>query len=442
MAEIRAGETSRQQVTLRRWVDMSHEGWYSSDMHVHFGHDSVAILQQLVLADDLNLLPVFTYWYSRLEKMRPAWPHWPQGAVITVDATHLITLDNIEVERIGGEPFHSLGAPFFFNMTLPLYVENGSYAYPCNTMLQRAAKSASPSCVIDTDKPLWGENVVGVALGLFDVVQICHNHYHRRQNLKIGWGMIGALEENELDLARRKDELLLRSTEIYYRWLNCGFRLGVSGGSAMGVMPVPLGYNRTYAHLEDDLTPAKYWQAVRAGRTFATSGPMLTMTVNDSAIGSTLQFAKTMQVELTVAATVRSAEKLSALEIIANGVVVKREDLSALLPDPSFAKKTVAVIAPDQSGWVAARVLYHSAQGHLRLAHTSPVYFVVDGQPIVSEQAAEYMLRWLGVLDQITLSPDRYQSDTQRASVQAIFLQAKGIYEAIRKRAVERNRGR
>ena len=41
---------------------------------------------------------------------------------------------------------------------------------------------------------------------------------------------------------------------VYYRWLNCGFRIGVTGGSAMGVMPLPAGYSRTYAKLDTPLS--------------------------------------------------------------------------------------------------------------------------------------------------------------------------------------------
>jgi hypothetical protein len=55
-------ETVEQTITLERWIDMPSEGWYSADLHVHLGHDNVRTLQQLVLADDVHLVPSFTYW--------------------------------------------------------------------------------------------------------------------------------------------------------------------------------------------------------------------------------------------------------------------------------------------------------------------------------------------------------------------------------------------
>ena len=40
--------------------------------------------------------------------------------------------------------------------------------------------------------------------------------------------------------------------EIYYHLLNCGLRVAPSAGSASGVLPNPVGYNRVYVHLPED----------------------------------------------------------------------------------------------------------------------------------------------------------------------------------------------
>jgi len=57
----------------------------------------------------------------------------------------------------------------------------------------------------------------------------------------------------------------------------------------MGVMPAPLGYCRTYAKLQGPLTEANYLKAIRAGRTFATGGPMLTLTVAGKDVGAEIR---------------------------------------------------------------------------------------------------------------------------------------------------------
>jgi len=304
-------------------------------------------------------------------------------------------------------------------------------------MLQISAKESSLHCIINTDKPLWAENVVGVALGLFDVVQICHNHYHRANNLQPGWGMIGLIDDSEKELAGKDEELFIRTNQIYYRWLNCGFRLGVSGGSAIGVMPVPLGYNRTYAYVEGALTPKKYWQAVKEGRTFATSGPMLTMSANGEDIGATLHLSSKSRSSIQISATVRSIQNLISFEILQNGKIIAKDDLTGFHPKPSFKKTIATTTSPKHRGWIAARVLYKTPQGHWRMAHTSPIYFIVDQKPIASQKDAEYMIKWIDELIKISNSPGRYPSREKRDKVRAIFLEAREIYETVRKRAIE-----
>ena len=65
------------------------------------------------------------------------------------------------------------------------------------------------------------------------------------------------------------------SQEIYYQILNSGLRIPPTAGSASGVLPNPVGYNRVYAQVGGELTPERWWEAVKAGRTFVTNGPLL-----------------------------------------------------------------------------------------------------------------------------------------------------------------------
>ncbi|HAK94366.1 MAG TPA: hypothetical protein DCM87_05035 [Planctomycetes bacterium] len=48
-----------------------------------------------------------------------------------------------------------------------------------------------------------------------------------------------------------------------------------SAGSASGVLPNPVGYNRVYVHVDGELTYAKWWEGLQAGRAFVTNGPLL-----------------------------------------------------------------------------------------------------------------------------------------------------------------------
>jgi hypothetical protein len=427
---ISVGEPARLEIELERWVDMPAEGWYSADMHVHFGADDLRVLKQLARADDVHWLPAFTYWND----FHRDWPEWPHGSNVFADEQHLVTLDNEEIERIGGEPFHSVGALFIFGLDRPVYVPRHDHQYPCDAQLARIAKATTPDCVIDTDKPTWGENVVTMGLGLFDSVQVCHNHYHRNNDIPMCCGMAGAEIEDE----QRQwglDELFIRTNMIYYRWLNCGFKLAVSGGAAMGVMPVPLGYSRTYARPDGPLTKENYLAAIRAGRTFATSGPMLTLTVNDREPGDRIDWTSGTSEPLIVRARLRSIEPIDAIEIIHNGQVIGRMNESDRVPSPTLDATLEKPLHPTRSGWIAARAIYRAPTGRLRQAHTSPVYVTVDGKPTANGRDAEYMIRWIDRLLEVSEEPDRYQSADDRAEVQRLFREARAVYEGIARTA-------
>jgi len=432
---ILKNQTTKVDITLKRWINMQKEDWYSSDMHCHFGLNNIEILKQLALADDINLEPILTLWNHQRSTSNDKWFDWQTGPGVYADVTHMVTFRNQEIERIGGGAFESVGALLMFGLTEPVKMPMRNSKFPCDAVLGREAKRSSPQCIIDTDKPIWGENVIGVALGLFDSIQICHNHYHRDATLHLGWGM--AADDKDRQEYWGEDELFFRTNLTYYRFLNCGFRLAVTGGSAMGVMPVPLGYNRTYAKLDAPLTEANYLKAIHAGRTFATSGPMLILTADGLDCGSEIKYSIQSKEPIVVKAALRSIQSLNSLELIYNGKVIKKIDLKNLSPSPVLEKSLILELKPLRSGWLAARAIFNSPDGRLRQAHTSPIYITVDGKPTASKTDAEYMIKWIDRLLQVANKSGRYSSETERAEVRSIFQEVRQEYESIAQKAVK-----
>ncbi|MGB0580721.1 MAG: CehA/McbA family metallohydrolase [Limisphaerales bacterium] len=440
--EIMSGQTTELSVTLMRWINLPEEGWFSSDLHVHFGHDQPEVLKQLARADDVHLVPAFSAWLRGHEKeWSRTWPKWEGGPVIGVDKHHLVTRNNLEIERINGraQPGATVGATFLYNLKRPVFAQRFDTRFPTDATLALGAKRHSPNLIADTDKPSWGETTVGAALGVYDVAQLCHNHYHREHTLPGGWGMIGPLSPDERPLSE-PDELFRRTNRQYYHWLNCGIRMGVSGGSAMGVMRVPMGYNRTYARVIGDLTAESFWAAVKAGRTFATSGPALDLNIGEHRIGDTIKAKSGERFEARI--RVRWTNKLERVELVHNGEVVALPDKSssfsrsepAIEPETFIAQYDTAhtgnVIAL-RSGWFAARVIYEAPDGRLRQAHTSPIYVSVDNRPTANRASAEYNLRWIDRLIEIAELPDRYQSKADRDQVLLTYARARAVYEKV-----------
>jgi hypothetical protein len=432
-AKVKAGQTISIDITLKRWIDMVSLGWYSMDVHCHFGADSLEILKQLALADDINCEPVLTVWNKRKYKTLNYWQTHPDNPAFYIDATHMITFNNQEIERIGGEPYESVGAPAFLGLTRPL--ENpGAKTHPCDATLCQTAKLLSPDCIIDCDKPIWGENVVTAAFGLFNSAQLCHNHYHRNSDLDICCGMAD-FQISEKESAAR-EQLFWKTNRAYYTLLNCGYKLAATGGSAMGVMPLPLGYNRTYIKLEGPLSEKNILDTIRKGRTFATSGPMIFITANGKDCGETIKVEQNKKEFIRIEAILKSIEPVESFEIIHNGRIIKKIDLNSKIPDPVLEEQIEFTVNPEQSGWVAARALFYNPKHFLRQAHTSPIYISVDNKPVAFKEDAERLIFWINRLIDVNKRKERYSSDQERKEALQKYLEAKNIYEHIMAQAV------
>ncbi|MEA2609555.1 MAG: hypothetical protein QOJ75_1798, partial [Chloroflexota bacterium] len=176
----------------------------------------------------------------------------------------------------------------------------------------------------------------------------------------------------------------------WYRFLNLGYRLPVVAGTDKMSAEVPIGAVRTYGHLLADgpLTFESWAAAVRAGRTFVTSGPILELGVDGREPGDVIRMRSPGQLEVTARARAAQAV-LSDLELVVNGRVV------AATSAPAATELTLHETVEITSGaWIAARTRspneIESAFTTSMAAHTSPVYVEINGRPFVApEEEAE-----------------------------------------------------
>jgi hypothetical protein len=200
-------------------------------------------------------------------------------------------------------------------------------------------------------------------------------------------GLIDALELQCFDET-------LKSPPIaeWYRYLDAGYRLPFVGGTDKMSAEVPLGQVRTWARLGDGeaLTFEAWASALRAGRTFVSSGPIIELRVDGVEPGGTLELSARGTVE--VEAIARAAQPIiSGLEIVLDGQVVAAVGASG--PPMGVAEGARAVsdlalrehVRVERSGWIAARsrspYAIGSAFASVMAAHTSAVYLDVAGHP-------------------------------------------------------------
>ena len=180
------------------------------------------------------------------------------------------------------------------------------------------------------------------------------------------------------------------SIREWYRYLNCGFRLPIVGGTDKMSAEIPLGAIRTYARLEPGV-PVSFdaWAAaVRAGRTYVSSGTFVDLRVDGREPGDVIRMDRAGgSVEVTVSASA-AQPVIDRIELIRDGAVVAATSGGAV--DRSTLTERVTV---ERSGWLAARVTsraqIHSGFATSMGAHSSPVYLeVADRPPFAPDDAA------------------------------------------------------
>jgi hypothetical protein len=210
--------------------------------------------------------------------------------------------------------------------------------------------------------------------------------------------------------------------DLYYSFLNCGFRIPVSAGSASGVMPVWPGYARVYVHLNGPLGYDQWFSDLKAGRSIATNGPLLEVSLDGQVPGAQVNWDKPLSIVLAIQA--RSQNPLDRIEIVYNGAVIRSF---------SAGSNTVFVTAVNltitEPGWLAVRC-FEPVTGTVRYAHTSPFYFLRDGKLPVKRAAA---LRWADFVGALAASVDAadYPSRAEYQRAQRTFREAENIYRKL-----------
>jgi hypothetical protein len=190
----------------------------------------------------------------------------------------------------------------------------------------------------------------------------------------------------------------------WYRFLNCGYRVPVLGGTDKMSAEMPVGAIRTYARLDPGTAPtfATWADAVRAGRTFATSGPSLELSVEGHEPGDVIALP-TGGGHLEVRVRARAAAPIiDSVDIVVNGRVAARKEAPAATEELTLDAR----ISVEAGAWIAARSLshheIHSAYNTSMAAHTSPVYVEVVDRPLFVPADASAILeviegtvRWL-----------------------------------------------
>ena len=229
------------------------------------------------------------------------------------------------------------------------------------------------------------------------------------------------------------------TAEVWYKLLNCGFHLPTAAGTDfMGnyaSLRGPVGLNRVYADVPDGPLKIEPWlAAIKAGRTFATNGPLLKFSLGGQPIGGELRLEKKppeKEQEIHFSAELFSIVPVDHLQIVCNGKVVREMKLDA---DRSRAHVDGS-IPIETSGWCVLRAFSDKAEYPILdlypYATTSPIYVNVPGAPLHSPADAAYFVAWMDRLIAAARSNTSWNTDAEKKTVLDLLEEAKQKYEAL-----------
>ncbi len=371
--EISRKANGLENVTLRRFVDMSQEGWWSGDLHIHRPPQDLPLLMR---AQDLHVAPVITWWNEQ-----NAWKETPLP-----EQPLVVSKGNYYHHLLAGEDERGGGAVLYFNLEKPLELpSHDDREYPPMAKFLELARQQT-GAHIDIEKPFWWDVPIWLALGMADSIGLANNHMLRDGMLADeAWGKP---RDTTFYPAPRGNGYW--SQDIYYHILNCGIRIPPSAGSASGVLQNPVGYNRVYVHCPNGLTWESWWEGLRAGRVVVTNGPLLRPLVNGQYPGHVFRGEVGDSISLVVNLNLSLRDKVDYLEVIQNGKVVHEVRLDEL----RTRKGALPPVAFQESGWMLVRAVTVGSKT-FRFASTGPYYVEIGGKQRISRESAKFFLDWL-----------------------------------------------
>jgi hypothetical protein len=291
--DIVAGVTVQKNIEVERWVNMPAAGWYSGDDHVHIQRPDPALnplISKMMQAEDLHVANLLQMGKVRNFEIAPQYTFGPGSYY---QQGNYILATGQETPRT-----HFLGHTITLGAPKPLFDAENYLIY----------------------RLIWEQ-----AAALGGINGYAHAYFSPPNSFGAWEGMALVLPHNLLHFL----EVLQFNRSGYEAWydiLNLGYRVTPTAGTDYPCAEQTIvGHERFYTRVEGELTYAKWLDAVRAGRTFVTTGPVARFKVNGRDIGDELIVEPGEKV--TIAGEVSfdpERDALFLIEVVKNGDIIAR----------------------------------------------------------------------------------------------------------------------
>jgi len=417
--DLTAGEDSTVTLELKRMSDPSNAGWFSGDNHVHMNYggnlrntpDNLVAMAQ---AEDVAIVNALVA--NKYTRIIDAQYFSGEPDAASTDDAILIFNQEYRPAFYGHISFLGMSEYLISPFTVGLKGTAIESLYPANTdvLLQASRQGALGGYVHPfrgSDDPvtsgLGGARMFPVDLAL------------------------GTLGFHELT-----SQASWASYGVWHHSLNAGYRVPVVGGvdaiTDLHRMYI-LGQLRTYAKLEGELSADNWIDAIRAGRTVVTNGPLLRLSIEEIEPGGELLMDAPGSVR--VRGEVHSIVPLDHIELVINREVV------ALCPercpaDPDGQGTRMHFernIQIEKSSWITLQAYsngpVHPVDDHFVQATTNAIWVTVDKQAIRSAESIRYFKRWIEELTGLMDKRTGWRSEAEKERVMQQFADADRVFD-------------
>ena len=413
---IVAGRTVTRRIVLERLTDLPAQGWWSGDLHVHMNYggayrNTPAHLAFQARAEDLHLVenlivnkeqripdiasfrsgpdPVSTRGFLLLHGQEYHTSYWGHIALLGLTDHYLLP-------EYAGYPNTAAAS------LAPSNAEVADLAHAQAALVGYVHPFDVAPDPADTTIPLTYELPADVALGKVDYVEVMGYSDH------------------------------LITSDVWYRLLNCGFRLPAGAGTDafpnFASLRGPPGLVRVFVKTGREFDHGRWLAGIKAGRTFVTNAPLLEFALAGREIGDEIR-VPTGGARLTARVALRSSVPVDHLEIVGNGRVVATIPLA----QGGMSARDSVSVPVTRSGWYVLRAYGDRARLPVLdlypFASTSPIYVQVGGAPVRSREDAEFFVRWVERLSQGARAHAAWNTPEERETVLRQLAAARAVYE-------------
>ena len=415
-ALVEAGRSTVVKLTFKPLWNPRDEGWYSGDLHYHMNYGGPFLtgpeqaIEQL-RAEDLDIgTPMAANLHHRLSDpgflgWRPEEPGDPVllfGQEVRSHFHGHVGLTFID------QPFW----PWFWGPNYPVYTwDDRTNEDPLAFARRNQGIGTYMHPLGVAEDPFGREEALGgIPLNI------------------IPDAVLGDLDAIELACLYTHEMFV---SELWYRLLNVGAPIAASAGTDSFVnyyRSFAAGTTRLYARLDDEFSADKYKSALKAGRSFVSTGPLLDFSLADARPGDVVSTANGNRLQWSL--MLASAMPVEKVEIVVNGEIVEtREGL-----DAAGRRTYQGEITLPEGGWVAGRAhggeMQWPGMNPIVFAHSSPIWInsVASTNPDSAAGAAVDLLRAMDNID--TRLAERY-GDQDIPKIRARFAAAREHLESI-----------